>query len=247
MSATTSISAPLSACRSWLFVPGHDPQRLEEALASGAEAIIVDLEEFTPAPQRSRACIDFAFFAERCRQRGRLPMARINPLAQGGDGELAVLMRGLPAAIFLPQVESSMDIVLLAMAMAREERRGRLEQGSTALIPTLESRVGVQAAQHILKASPRVTAALLGTGDLSRDLGVAAGADVSHRVQVLAPWRERFFAACAEAQCLAIDGPWPYPQGIDDDLAWARSRGIRARCVVLPDQVATVHRVLGDA
>ena len=39
----------LTRCRSWLFVPGHDTERLADALASGADAIVVDLEEFTPA------------------------------------------------------------------------------------------------------------------------------------------------------------------------------------------------------
>lgn len=238
---------PLAQCRSWLFVPGHDPARLDQALDSGAEAIIVDLEEFTPAADRRQACDDFVAFAERCRQHQRLPMARINPLTQGGKGELAALMRARPAAIFLPQVESSMDIVLLALALAREERRVGLEQGCTALIPTLESAVGVGAAAEILKASPRVSAALLGSGDLSRDLGIAADAAPDERASVLAPWRQRFVDACAKAECLAIDGPWPYREGFEQDLEWAMARGFRARCVVLPEQIAPLHRALTDA
>lgn len=49
----------------WLFVPGDDADRLEAALTSGADAIVVDLEEFTPAAGRQIAIRRFAAFARR--------------------------------------------------------------------------------------------------------------------------------------------------------------------------------------
>lgn len=237
----------LSTCRSWLFVPGHDPARLVQALAYGAEAIVVDLEEFTPAPHRGAACADFLAFASDCRRLGRLPAARINRLADGGHGELAELMPAIPAAIFLPRVESAQDVTALDLALHVEEARCGVEPGATALIPTLETRLGIERAHEILAASPRLSAALIGTGDLAGDLGLSASATDDERVAALAPWRVRFLAACRDTGCLAIDGPWPQATSFAADQDWSMAQGYRARCVVDPGQVPLLHRMLGDA
>lgn len=230
----------LSHCRSWLFVPGHDAARLDTALATAAEAIVVDLEEFTPPAARQATCRAFPAFAARARECGRHPMARINALEAGGGGELARLMPGAPAAIFLPQVEDEAQLQALAHALDVAEAHLGLTPGATALIPTLESRLGVEGAGDLLRASPRIQAALLGTGDLARDLGLAP----DQRAAGLRPFRERFLEACRKTGVAAIDGPWPAPSGFDDDQAWAMARGFRARCVVDPEQIAPLHRVL---
>lgn len=230
----------LTRCRSWLFVPGHDTERLADALTSGAEAIVVDLEEFTPAASGDAACQAFTGLAESCRQKGRLPMVRINALDRGGRHELALLMGAAPAAVFLPQVDETNQLEALASALDSEERRWGIPPGTTAIVPTLESRLGVERANDLLRTSPRIAAALLGTGDLVRDLGLSA----AERSAALAPFRQRFLKACDDTDILAIDGPWPETHGFDDDQVWSRQCGFRARCVVDTRQVEPLHRLL---
>ncbi|TLF50710.1 CoA ester lyase [Halomonas urmiana] len=230
----------LTHCRSWLFVPGHDPEHLDAALASAADAIVVDLEEFTPPEARHGACLAFPAFAERARQHGQHPMARINALAAGGDDELARLIAGAPTAIFLPRVEEDTQLLALAQALDAAETYQGLAQGVTALIPTLETRRGVEGAEGLLRTTPRLTAALLGTGDLAGDLGLTS----SERAAGLRPFRERFLAACRDAGIAAIDGPWPEQDGFDEDQAWAIARGFRARCITAPAQIPFLHDAL---
>lgn len=230
----------LKHCRSWLFVPGHDAERLADALASRADVIVVDLEEFTPSASRDAACQAFADVAESCRQNGCLPMARINALDRGGWHELTSLMGGAPAAVFLPQVDEANQLEALASALDSEERHWGIPPGTTAIVPTLESRLGVERADDLLRASPRIAAALLGTGDLARDLGLSA----EERGVALAPFRQRFLRSCRGAGVLAIDGPWPETRGFDADQVWSRQCGFRARCVVDTRQVEPLHRLL---
>lgn len=104
------LHSKLKGCRSWLFVPGHDADCLADALDSGADAIVIDLEEFTPAASRHTACQAFASMAKSCRQRGASPMVRINALDKGGREELKLLMGASPEAVFLPRAEEVTQI-----------------------------------------------------------------------------------------------------------------------------------------
>ncbi|SHF36320.1 citrate lyase subunit beta / citryl-CoA lyase [Modicisalibacter ilicicola DSM 19980] len=225
--------------RSWLFVPGHDPARLDAALASAAEAIIVDLEEFTPAAERDSACQAFAAFAARCRRQGRLPMVRINRLDRDGAAELEALIKGAPSAIFLPQVESSQALIDLALTLDDAEHRHSLSPGQVGIVPTLESRIAIDNAAALLCA-PRLNAALIGTGDLAGDLELSP----DEAPLMLRPYRRRFLEVCRQAEVLAIDGPWPMSDGFADDQAWAMRQGFRARCVVDPVQIPFLHAAL---
>ncbi|MGC3873680.1 HpcH/HpaI aldolase/citrate lyase family protein [Halomonas sp. GXIMD04776] len=229
--------------RSWLFVPGHDPARLDAALASGAEAIVVDLEEFTPAAERDSACQAFPAFAERCRQQNCRPMARINRLDRSGAAELEALIKGAPSAIFLPQVENPQALIDLSQTLDDVERRYGLSPEQVGIVPTLESRLAIDNANALLQV-PRLAAALIGTGDLAQDLAQSLGLSTAEAVSRLRPYRQRFLEACHCAGLLAIDGPWPMSEGFIDDQAWAIRQGFRARCVTDPAQIPFLHDAL---
>lgn len=230
----------LTGCRSWLFIPGHDTDRLDSALASGADAIVIDLEEFTPAASRETACQAFANIADSCRRKGLNPMVRINALDEGGRAELALLMGAAPTAVFLPKVEETMQLTALSSALDSEEKFWGISPGSTAIVPTLESRLGVERASKLLHANPRISAALLGTGDLASDLKLSA----KERSTSLAPFRQFFLKACGDADILAIDGPWPEVWGFENDQIWSYQCGFRARCIVDTRQVKPLHQLL---
>src|SRR5262245_56877452 len=94
--------------RSFLFVPADGGAKLEKAMASGADAVIIDLED-SIAPERKdqarAAALDFLKHAEKAARRPRL-LVRINGLETGmTDADLDAIVVGEPDAIVFPKAE----------------------------------------------------------------------------------------------------------------------------------------------
>ncbi|CPO13833.1 citrate lyase subunit beta [Bordetella pertussis] len=100
---------------------------------------------------------------------------RINKLEEDGLDDLRGIMAGAPDAIFLPHAESAAQIAALDRAISACEAEAGLAPGSTEIVPTLESALGVTRACEILTASPRVSACLLAAEDLTASLGTCCG------------------------------------------------------------------------
>ncbi|WP_417286123.1 aldolase/citrate lyase family protein [Cobetia marina] len=238
----------------WLFVPGDDAARLEAALTSGADAIVVDLEEFTAPEGRALAISRFAEFARRARRLHLWPAVRLNLLEQGGREELAALMQtalgelaGTPAAVFLPAVEQRSQLAALDEALAEQERLHALPAGCLKSIATLESEAGLLNAEALLapgRDTSRLLGALIGTGDLATDLGLMPDQPAAIITETLKPWRQRLAVACRTHQRLAIDGPWRWQHGLGTDQHWANQQGLHARCVIHPDQLEALYDLM---
>lgn len=238
----------------WLFVPGDDAPRLQSALTSGADAIVVDLEEFTPAAGRELAISHFAEFARRARALNLWPAVRLNLLNHGGLTELAALIQsaqgdvtGTPAAVFLPSVEQRAQLAALDEALAEQERQHALPKASLRSIATLESQIGLLNADTLLAPgadTSRLLGALIGTGDLATDLGLRPELPASTITEALKPWRQRLATACKTHQRLAIDGPWRWKHGLGTDQHWANQQGLHARCVIHPEQLESLYDLM---
>ncbi|MDL2191476.1 aldolase/citrate lyase family protein [Cobetia sp. LC6] len=249
---TTAIDHKLP--QRWLFVPGDDDARLQAALTSGADAIVVDLEEFTPATGRQLAISRFADFARRARALKVWPCVRLNRLTHGGHDELAELISttqgdssGAPAAIFLPAVEQRTQLAALDEALAEQEAVHGLPRGSLKSVATLESQAGLLAAEELLAAgddTPRLLGALIGTGDLAADLGLMPDQPVATITETLKPWRARLAKVCQRHERLAIDGPWRWQHGLGTDQHWANQQGLQARCVIHPEQLEALYDLM---
>lgn len=239
---TTPLRRPAALRRSWLFTAGLDAAAQRCALDSGADVVVADLEEFTAAADRPQARLNIVELLAACRARATVGAVRINLLANGGMVDLAVVMRGAPDVIFLPYVESAAQIMALDEAIAACENALALVPGSTEIVPTLESALGIVRAQEILNASSRVSACLLAAEDLTADLGCERGPDSTE----LNHLRTRFLVDCVAARRVAIDCPFNYRnnQAQQADLAWARRIGIKSKCTVFPEQVALIHDCL---
>lgn len=99
--------------RSLLFVPGDRPDRMEKALLSGADALILDLEDSVSLERKVEArAATAAFLAE---PRAIPILVRINPLDSGHvDADLSALDAVAPAAFVLPKAEGAGDVERLA-------------------------------------------------------------------------------------------------------------------------------------
>ena len=224
----------LPLARTYLFVPGNRPDRFAKALASGADAIVIDLEDAVAADDKASARDAIARWAADAspRDRGRV-VVRINEAASPAFvDDLRMLSEvGLSTAM-CPKVEST--------ATLRSLREWLPEACVLALV---ESARGVDDVGAIA-AAPGVSRLVFGTLDFALDLDM----DITELADGLS------FAASRLAIASRVAGlPSPVagvtPQIDDDhrllaDLAWARRHGAGAKLCVHPRQVAPVHDAL---
>src|SRR5215472_7850125 len=110
--------------RSLLFVPADSPRKLDKAMSSGADALIVDLEDSIALDGKARARDAAAAFLKAAMTSATRPylMVRVNGLATGlTDADLDAIAPAKPDAIMLPKAEGGAAIVHAAAKLAVRE------------------------------------------------------------------------------------------------------------------------------
>ena len=165
--------------RTALYAPGIKERVMTKALESGADAVILDLEDSVPVASKAEAralvakCIDGAVAAAA----GSRPaiFVRVNAAATGLlSGDLEAVVRPGLNAILLAKAETVEDVQRTASAIEAFELRRGVQQGSVEIILQIENALGVYNCFDLIKASPRVAATCFGSardGDLQSDLG----------------------------------------------------------------------------
>ncbi len=152
--------------RSLLFVPGDRPERMEKALATGADALILDLEDSVAADRRPQARGDIAGFLAGKDRRVRL-LVRVNPLDSSDiEDDLDMVARGRPDAIVVPKAEGAATIDALARKLA--------DRGLD--LPMLPIATETPAAIFELGSYAKVASRLIGLTWGAEDLPSAVGA-----------------------------------------------------------------------
>ncbi len=240
---TRNLHRSLAALRRvWLFVPGADTAAHTVALGTSADAIVADLEELTmPAdrPAARRHIVTLLADAAAC---GALGAVRINKLEHDGHEDLVGVMPGRPAAIFLPHAETPLQLVRLADALTTLEAHHGIPEGSTEIVPTIESAYGLVNLGAMLGASPRVRHAMLAAEDLAASLGARRSRDGRELLHA----RSRFLIECVAAGRAPIDLPCTYraPDALALDLDTSTQLGFRSKCAVFTEHVDAINRAL---
>jgi citrate lyase subunit beta / citryl-CoA lyase len=217
--------------RSWLFVAGADEAAHAAAARSGADVIILELEDFTPPDLRARARSLAEAACTRWRKAGALAGVRINPLETCGREDLAGVVGARPDVILMSKVDTP------AQVKALEEATG----GVVELVPNIESAAGLLRTAEIARASKRVGALLVASEDMVADLGTSR----SRRGEELAYVRARFLVECRAAGVEAIDAPYTFSdlKGAVRDARHARRLGYRMKSLVDPKHARAINRV----
>jgi citrate lyase subunit beta/citryl-CoA lyase len=238
----TSETLARRARRSWLFLPGADAAALAAGPGSGADALIQELEDFTPPERRGEARALAAEAFAGWRAAGVLAAVRINPLETVGAEDLAAAMRGRPDVVMMSKVARPEQVAELDRAVSRLEAEHGIPAGATEIVPNVEAAAGLVRLTAILEASPRVSGALLASEDLAADLG----AERTREGRELAYARSRFLLGCVAAGALAIDCPYTFAdvEGAEADARFARGLGYRAKSLVAPAHAAAVNGAL---
>jgi citrate lyase subunit beta / citryl-CoA lyase len=237
--------------RSLLFVPADGGSKLDKAVASGADAVIVDLED-SIAPERKDTArvtaLDFLRRAGAAKQRPRL-LVRINGLDTGmTDADLDAIVPGRPDAIVFPKAEGGASVVHLdAKLTAREAIAGVPEGQIKILAQGVESAAGLFAAGTFRGASARLIGLTWGPEDLSAELG--AEANRSTQGELTEPYRlarSICLYAAAAAKLPAIETVYVdfrNSEGLRRDTEAARRDGFTGRLVIHPAQVPVINEV----
>ena len=227
-----------SAKRSWLFTPATMPERFDKAAASGADVLILDLEDAVAPDRKDEARRTAVEFLSRPHRYERTVCAlRINsPTTPHGLEDLLALLRSTarPNAVIVPKVDSA-EIVRLIDCL--------LVDGGhpTPLVPLVESARGVAAAEAIAAASPRVEALFFGAADLAADLG----AEVAWEPLLAA--RSRVVNAAAMARVGVIDSPFfnlRDDAGLSEEVRRAVRLGFTAKAAIHPNQIGPINAAL---
>jgi citrate lyase subunit beta / citryl-CoA lyase len=228
--------AALAHARTLLFVPGNRPERFQKAITSGADGVVLDLEDSVPVGAKPAARVAIASTWAGLRDTAELPLVvRINSVeTEAGRADLAWLA-GLPFrpdGVMLSKAESAVQLHASAEAVP-----------DIALLPLIESAAGLLALPRIASA-PGVLRLIVGHIDFMADTGIRC-TDDERELDGL-----RFAVAMhSSANRLAqpIDG---VTVAIDDDARLhadtqrALRFGFGGKLCIHPRQLAAVHAAM---
>lgn len=230
--------------RSILFVPGHKPAWVGKALASGADCVVLDLEDSVPAELKAgaRATVAESIRAIRERDDRVGVFVRVNPLdtRQTGADLEAVVVPGL-TGVFAPKIAAATDVLRYDALLDHFEERG----GVTALeyIVPVEMIGAIQDARAIATASPRV-GAMIGPTAEHADIARAVGYRWTPGGEETLYLRSRILLACREAGIHPLTGLWERLDDLAGLKAFAehgRRLGFRGMIAIHPSHVPVVN------
>jgi citrate lyase subunit beta/citryl-CoA lyase len=236
--------------RSLLFIPADSPRKLEKGLSSGADALIVDLED-SIAPERKvqarASALSFLKDVSAMVLRPRL-YVRVNGLQTGlTDADLDVVA-GRPDGIMLPKAEGGAAVVHLDAKLTANEAIHGLPDGGIDIIPlATETAAALFLTGTFAGASARLKGLTWGAEDLSAELGAEANRDSEGRF--LDPYRlarSLCLAGAAAARVQAIDTVAVDFRNLDRlrrDYEEARRDGFTGALAIHPVQVALINEV----
>lgn len=238
--------------RSLLFVPGDSERKQIKAVASQADALILDLEDSVAAAQLPAARLRVRELL-RARPRGQL-WVRVHSLSSGLLLEdLSAVFPGEPAGLVLPKVNSAAEIIQIDRELAALEARDGRPAGATKLIviatETAQAVLNLPAFAPLLAAEPsaaaRVVALTWGLEDLSAAIGASGKLDAAGQLTfTLQLARSLCLLAASALGVQALDGVcvnFRDTGGLQREAADARRDGFTGKLAIHPDQIEAIN------
>lgn len=212
--------------RSFLFVPGNRPERFEKAWNSGADVVILDLEDAVPCEQKQMALESVISWLSP----DHPVYVRVNgPETEWFSRDIAYLLKPGVAGVVLPKVEDKGQIVQLVERLPEH----------LPVIPAIETALGVWNVMDIAKG-PQVSRIAFGSVDFQLDTGIRGEGDA------LLYTRSKLVLASRIAGILPpVDG---VTTALDDmallqsDVHRARDLGFGGKLCIHPKQIADVNK-----
>lgn len=218
----TTLPSPLQTLALPLFLPADRLDRFDKAVASKADAIILDLEDAVSPSARTGARNGLCRLASRIAAAPVPVLLRINAVGTNDHAEDLAVARDLPlAGIMLGKAERAEDVTTVGGACGRE------------IVSLIETARGLAAARAIATGSARLA---FGSLDFAVDLGCAHDRDVlaAARTELVMASRLAGIAAPLDGVTTAIDDA----AQIEDDARYAARMGFGGKLLIHPAQIA---------
>jgi len=232
--------------RSMLFVPGDRPERFAKAAASGADAVILDLEDAVVPEKRPQARLEIAAYLASAER--NVPLwVRINPVdTDDALGDLAAVIDARPDGVVLPKARDGADVHRASHWLEAHEARCGFAIGSVGLIPLITESAGAllnAASFAVLPA--RVAGLTWGAEDLAADIGAFGNKSPDGEYELTyALARSMCLLAAAAAGVPAIDTvdtEFKDVAAIERRARASRRQGFVGKLAIHPGQLAPIH------
>jgi len=220
------------SARSYLFVPGNRPERFEKAMASGADAVILDLEDAVPEADKNSARDAVAqWLRERASVQSNIGttqlLVRINAFGTTQHAQDVRACHSGVHGVVPPKSERVADLAALAQALP-----------GAALLPLIETAIGFDASLDLARV-PGVVRLVFGTIDFQHDMGIDGEGDelLFFRSRLVLISRLAGLQAPVDGVSTVLDDAVQ----IHAEANRARRLGFGAKLCIHPRQVAAVH------
>ncbi|MBI4233777.1 MAG: CoA ester lyase [Chloroflexi bacterium] len=233
--------------RSLLFVPGNRQDMLEKARMLPADALLPDMEDSVPFPEKAKARETIAKVLPTLAGRGQKVIPRANSLATGLlEADLAAVIGPHIYGVTVGKIDGVWDVQQVDAIIAALERRAGQEPGRVKLVPWVETAKGMVHAYDICRASPRIIAVAFGGDDYLTDMGLQrteTGEELVYARSVVA-------VAARAAGIPAVDSPYNNfrdAEGLKREVQKVRSLGMKGKCAIHPSQVEVISQGFSPA
>jgi citrate lyase subunit beta/citryl-CoA lyase len=221
-----------SPARSWLFVPANRPERFAKAAASGADRVIIDLEDSVKPRDKPAACDGLA---DADLPPDTLLYLRVNAAStEWFDSNIAMAGRLKLTGILLPKADSRADV---------ERAFDRLPEDFS-IVPIIETAAGAWNVLDVAQA-PGVERLVFGALDFELDTGIVEGDDTFAyaRSRIVLASRMASVAQPIDAVTIGIDDV----AGLARDAERSRRFGFAGKLCIHPRQVAPLNASFGPS
>ena len=233
--------------RSMLFVPGDSERKFVRAETTGADALILDLEDSVAPSEKAKARAQVADLLDDVAPRRWTFFVRINALDSGlALADLASVVKPGLDALMLPKAGGGRDIERLGHYLDVLEVAAGMPLGGVKIVPVAtETAQALFALGSYVPAHPRLVGFTWGGEDLAAALGAAANRepDGSWTFPYEVARAQCLFAACA-AEVTPIDtihADFRNVAALEADCRRSRRDGFLGRMAIHPDQVGVIN------
>lgn len=237
--------------RSMLYAPGNSMRMITKAATLASDAIILDLEDAVPLPDKETARTMVRDSISAIKSGGAYVFVRVNALTTNMTAEdlKFVVIEGLDG-IMLAKTETESDVTELDGMIEEAEKGSGLRPGGLTIVPLIESAKGVVNAYEIASASKRVVAVAFGAGDYYRDLGRAISLLSPDEIELLYA-RSQIVNSSRAAGVQAIDTPFlgllTNRASFMKEATLALQLGFKGKQLIHPTQIEFVNKVFSPS
>jgi citrate lyase subunit beta/citryl-CoA lyase len=228
--------------RSMLYMPGNNPNMLQNCPYLGADGVLLDLEDAVEETCKDDARRLVSWFLREMDFKDVLCTVRINGLnTEWCLIDLSEIIPCKPDAIRLPKCQGAEDIIKVDKIISEIEEKNGMSIGSVKIHAMLETAQGVENAKQIAESSPRITALTLGGHDLAADMDIRRTKEGKEILYA----RSRVVLAAKAVGIDAYDTVFTDindKEGLLEETKLICCMGFTGKAAIHPSQVSIIHK-----